>query len=91
MDSQASRPQRLDTMDGKDLGDEYLFYDARGDAVHVLNGAAREVYLHCDGERTVEDLVRIILDRYEVEEPAARKDVLDVLEQLVRLKLISLS
>ena len=91
MDSLATRPRRLNTVEQKDLGDEYMFYDAMGEEVHVLNGIAREIYLLCDGEHSVEDLVRDIVDRYEVDEETASRDVDDLLQKLIDLRLLSLS
>ena len=87
----ATRPQRLNTAEGKDLGDEYMFYDASGEQVHVLNGIAREIYLLCDGEHSVADLVKSIVDRYEVDEETASRDIGDLLQQLNDLRLLSLS
>ena len=91
MDTLATRPRRLNTVEGKDLGDEYLFYDASGEQVHVLNGLAREIYLLCDGDHSVADLVKDIVDRYDVDEAVARRDVDDLLQKLIELKLLSLS
>ena len=91
MISSTQRPKRSEAMSGRDLGDEYLFYDASGDSVHVLNGTAREIYLLCDGSRSVADLVRAIVERYEVEESEARKDIETVLNELSALGLLTLS
>jgi len=91
MNSLATRPQRRQTVEEKDLGDEYMFYDAQGEQVHVLNGMAREVYLLCDGEHSVADLVKNIVDRYEVDEETAIQDVNDLLKKLIELELLSLS
>ena len=91
MIAQATRPRPLDTLEGKDLVDEYMFYDANGEQVHVLNGIAREIYLLCDGEHSVADLVKDIVDRYEVDEETARQDVDDLLKKLIELELLSLS
>ena len=87
----ATRPQRRHAVEEKDLGDEYMFYDAQGEKVHVLNGIAREIYLLCDGEHSVADLVKDIVDRYEVDEETASKDVDDLLKELTELELLSLS
>ena len=88
MTTLATRPRPLDTLEGKDLIDEYIFYDAQGEEVHVLNGIAREIYLLCDGERSVEDLVKNIVDRYEVDEETANRDINDLLQKLIDLKLL---
>jgi hypothetical protein len=91
MVSPGDRPRRLEKLEGKDLGDEFLFYDAEGETVHVLNGTAREVYLLCDGNRTVGDLVEAMLARYEVEESTVHKDIDEILTQLVDLGLLTLA
>ena len=91
MISPEQRPRQSETMTGKDLGEEYLFYDASGDSVHVLNGTAREIYLLCDGTRCVTDLVQLMVDRYDVEGSEVRKDVETVLNELTDLGLLKLS
>jgi hypothetical protein len=91
MASPTTFPRALGTLEGKDLVDEYIFYDAKGEEVHVLNGIAREIFLLCDGERSVDDLVKNIVDRYEVDEETARRDISELLQNLVDLKLVGLS
>jgi len=86
----ATHPKRLGKMEGKDLGDEYMIYDVEGDAVHILNGTARELYLLCDGHHSVDDLAQSLVDRYGVDEPTARSDVDKIIERLVDLGVISL-
>ena len=86
-----ARPQQLDRFLGKDLGDEYLFYDATGEQVHVLNATARKVYLMCDGSHTVEEMVRAFVAEYEIDEPTARADIDETVRRLEQLGLISLA
>ena len=74
----------------EDLGDEYLFYDASGDVVHVLNGTAREIFLLCDGTRSLEEVGREIAGSYEVAPEIARRDVEEIVAQLVELGLLTL-
>jgi len=86
--SDADRPRPSNRFAGRDLGDEYLFYDAGGEQVHVLNGTAREIYLLCDGERTVATLAARYAERYGLDEVAARRDVDEVLKRLAELDLV---
>ena len=74
----------------RDLGDEYLFYDSQGDQVHVLNGSAREIFLLCDGTRTVEEIAEAFSAAYEADAGAARKDADRIIRQLADLGLLSL-
>ena len=84
-------PDRLEptgSLNHRDLGDEFLFYDRDGDQVHVLNGVAREVFLLCDGNRTNPQIVSEIIERYEVEAERARDDVLRTLSELLELQIL---
>ena len=75
----------------KDLADELLLYDAEGKKMHVLNATMREIYLHCDGLRSVDDLAGILVAEFEVDGPTAKRDTIEVLEQLIDLGIVSLS
>ena len=72
--------------EGRDLGDEYLFYDRDGDRVHVLNDTAREIFLLCDGNRTGDEVAAAFAAEHEAGE--AHQDALSVLEDLARLGVI---
>jgi pyrroloquinoline quinone biosynthesis protein D len=73
---------------GRDLDEEYLFYDQKGDQVHVLNGTAREIYLLCDGSRKPADIAMNIVKQYDVEPEQAMTDVLDAIARLIKLGLL---
>ncbi len=81
-------PTRTETIPGKDLGDEYVFYDAAGDSVHVLNATARAVYILCDGTRSIEEVARAIAGEYDVDEQTALRDVRETVARLVELGLL---
>ena len=85
-----SCPRQALDIRGRDLGNEYLFYDAAGRRVHVLNHCARRVWIWCDGTRTVADLVRRVVDIYSVEEARAQEDVAGVVQDLLNLGLLTL-
>lgn len=83
-------PRPSDRFRQTDLGDEYLFYDAESDRMHVLNGTAREIYLLCDGSRSFEEVARAFASRYEVEPEVAVRDARQILDQLAALGLVRL-
>ena len=85
-----SCPRQALDIRGRDLGNEYLFYDAAGRRVHVLNHCARRVWLWCNGSRTVAELVNRVIEIYSVEEPRAKKDVQGVVQDLVDLGLLTI-
>ena len=58
--------------------------------MHVLNRTARELYLLCDGKRSMGELVREFASRFDVDEAIARQDAGEAIEHLVSLGLIKL-
>jgi len=86
-----TRPRQLDRFLGKDLGDEYVFYDAEGEKVHVLNATARRIYLLCDGTHTLQEIVQALVADYGIAEPMARDDAVETLERFADLGLVSLA
>ena len=66
---------RLDRQTGKAV----LLYPERG---LVLNTVGQAVLELCGGERTVDDIVGVLTDRYRTEAATVRADVLAFLQQL---------
>ena len=91
MTQATDRPRPADAVRGKDLGNEYMFYDEDGDHIHVLNGTAREIFILCDGTRTEGDVVRDMLERFEVDEATIRRDVTETIERLLTLNLLTVA
>ncbi len=75
----------------RDLGDEFLFYDRDGDQVHVLNGSAREIFLLCDGTRTVAEVAVAFSKRCGTDETVARQDAKRIIRELADLGILSLN
>ena len=73
----------------RDLGDEYLFYDRDRDQVHVLNGSAREIFLLCDGTRSVAEIAEAFWEKYQAEE--AREDAERIIRELADLGVLNLN
>ena len=77
---------------GRDLGDEFLFYDCDQDQVHVLNGSAREIFLLCDGTRTVTEVAIAFSKRQgAIDELTARQDAERIIGELADLGLLGLA
>ena len=83
-----SRPQTAAGVLGRDLTDEYLFYDPNTEQVHVLNATAREIYLLCNGRTSVLEIARALVERYGVDEALARRDVERTVDRLIELGLV---
>lgn len=88
MSDRCYRRREASGISGRDLGDEYLFYDQGSDRVHILNGTARSILMLCDGKRTVKEIAAAIATEYSVEEKTALQDAAEAIEQLVELGLI---
>jgi hypothetical protein len=84
-----ARPKHTGTHLEKDLSGEYLFYDPSGDLVHVLNGTAREIYLLCDGTRTLGAIASSLLTRFEVDEETSRRDCTATIAELAEKGLLA--
>ncbi len=84
-----ARPRPTRTHHEKDLSGEYLFYDQRGDQVHLLNGTAREIYLLCDGSRTLAAIARSLGAKFDVAEEKALGDVSAVVAELAERGLLA--
>ena len=81
--SENQRPRSA--VEGRDLGDEYLIYDADTDHVHVLNGTAREIFLLCNGSRTTEEIAAELARKCGVEPSVTLADTRETLRQLSEL------
>jgi len=88
--AQTDRPRGRDALTGRDLKDEYVLLGRTGDRLHVLNDTAREIFLLCDGRRTVREIVRTMTERFEVTEAQAADDVRDTLSEFVALGIVTL-
>jgi hypothetical protein len=80
-----SRFRHTGTYLEQDIDEEYLLFDAKGSTIHVLNGVAREIYLLCDGDLSLDALIQTILSRYKVDEARVRADVIDTIGKLVEI------
>lgn len=87
MNANARCPRR--TVAGRDLGDEYLFFDRDADEVHLLNESAREILLLCDGSRDSRALGQELSRIYDVDPARAEADANELLLLLLELGLVS--
>jgi PqqD family protein of HPr-rel-A system len=73
---------------GRDLGDEYLFYDRDHDRIHVLNVTARAIFLLCDGAHTEKEIAATLAAQFKIDEAEARSDARELVQTLVELGLV---
>jgi pyrroloquinoline quinone biosynthesis protein D len=69
-------------------GEPVLLYP---EGILILNPTAHEIVTRCDGEITVDGLIRLLYDEYEESEETLRHDVLETLADLKQRNLIVLA
>lgn len=75
----------------RDLGDELLIYDRGSDQVHMLNGSARELFLLCDGKRTLAEILQAFAERYEIDRETSDQAAREALIELAGLGVLEFS
>jgi pyrroloquinoline quinone biosynthesis protein D len=86
-----ARPGPVPGVLQRDLGTEYVFYDEDGERFHVLNETARDIYLLCDGSRSIRDIARTLAETRAVDQDTASRDTQDAVGRMVQLGLLVLS
>jgi len=82
-------PRHADGLTGKDLEHEYVILDRAGDRFYQLNGTARDIYLLCDGSRTLDDIARALCASYDVPLEIARQDTARTIEELTQAGILT--
>ena len=62
--------------------------EQRDGAEHDLNEVASRVWELSDGQRTVSEIARVLIDEFEVDQATAERDSADFVVELVRRKLL---
>jgi pyrroloquinoline quinone biosynthesis protein D len=86
-----ARPRQVPGILKRDLGTEYVFYDAGGERFHVLNETARDIYLLCDGSRTVHDIARVLTTTRDIDLATATRDTREAIDEMARIGVLRLS
>lgn len=68
------------------VGDQQVVYDQKRQRLHVLNRTTSLVWRHCDGQRTLPDLVELV--GRELDAPVDESVVVLALEQLAEARLL---
>jgi hypothetical protein len=56
--------------------------------IYALHGVGACIYQHLDGANTLDDVLAVVLDRYDVTADAARRDIRSFIESLTSSKLV---
>ena len=71
------------------LGDEDVVYDKENGRVHFMNQTAKFIFEYCDGTHSKEEIIKGLLDRYDVSREKAEEDVIKVLKDMEDNKILS--
>ena len=67
---------------------EIVVLDRQQGLIHQLNKTASYIWEQCNGQRTAAEIAHQVCEVFEVEEPTARTDVLEILKTLQDLRLL---
>lgn len=83
------RYARRSDLHNEEVVGEVLVLDEVGGKVHQLNASAGFVWLHCNGDLTVREIIQRLTEHFDVVPAIAEQDVCDIIKQLQDLDLIS--
>jgi hypothetical protein len=87
--TQTWRPALRDDLSLQRVDDDLLVIDGEKESVIELKGVSTFILERCDGERTVDDIVSDIVDRYPVSKQRATEDTEALLEEMRTLGIVN--
>jgi hypothetical protein len=84
---------RSDRIVGRRIAGEYVLVPLVGrgadaDFIYTLNRVAAAMWESLDGKATGEDVVRLVVERFEVDSVQAGRDFLDLMEKLESIEVV---
>ena len=78
-----AQPQVREDLIFPPLDEEWVVYDSDGEKLHVLNSSAAVVWMLCDGQHSVGEIVDDVLEAFDgqVAQEQAETDVRDAIEE----------
>jgi radical SAM protein with 4Fe4S-binding SPASM domain len=78
---ESNRPKRKENLIVEEMDGDLILADFQTSQMHVLNPIAAAVWDMCDGRQTVDDMVRLLAEHFQVESAQVRPDVERMLEE----------
>ena len=75
----------------RNVGEEVIFISSKGDMLHTLDPVGAFIWKHIDGERSIEDILAILLESYDVVVSAAERDILHFFDELERKNIVQMN
>lgn len=85
-----SRPVRGEATAFRIINDEAVILNLDSGIYYSLNEVGSKVWDLCDGSRDIKDITTAVCQEFEVEREAAEKDVLELMDDLIKEGLISI-
>jgi hypothetical protein len=83
-----SRPRRADEILVQQAGGSHVLLDPESGEYYTLNEVGARIWALADGSRTVEEIAATLAAEYDAPDKAIRTDVLAVLGELERERLV---
>lgn len=83
--------KRMQGFTVRTLGDETLFLNPTGAAIHVADEVGGFIYQHVDGNRTIADILEAILSDYDVDAMTAQADLDAFVGEMVRQNILEIN
>lgn len=74
----------------RDVGEETIIISSKGDMLHTLDPVGAFIWRNIDGERSVKDILALLLEEYDVPAAAAEPDILSYFDELARKGIVKL-
>ena len=71
-----------------EIEDEGIVYDEEKEAIHSLNSVSTFILKLCDGNLTIEEIARKVVNSFDAPEGEIKKDVITTIEKLYNLNLL---
>ena len=81
--------QQTDSVTTREVENEALMLDQASGKIHQLNTSAYFIWKCCDGNNTIEDIIKLVEHEYSSQSDAIENDVITTLQSLLDLQLIS--
>ena len=75
----------------RDVGDEMIFISSKGDMLHTLDSVGAFIWRNVDGKRSVNDILHILLESYDVVVATAEKDLIRFFDELEQKNLVQMN
>ena len=72
----------------RDLDREVLLLDTESNQIHQLNPTASFIWRKCDEARSTEEMAKLLVQEFDVEEDIALRDVIETVARLRALNLV---